>query len=393
MQQEVVLALLAKEPSHGYELRTRLRQALGPVGDAMNAGQIYVTLTRLEKAGLVTSEPSAGAADRPDRKVYALTPAGQQRVAGWLTEVSWPRPDLAEFHLKLVAAAAAGLADPIAIVDTQRRELLRRLRDAQRAVMSEPERVPRPGCCWRASSSGSRPTCAGWRRASGPGLPGGMIMSEAEGIAVVGARALRKEYGRDAGLVRAVNGVDLDVADGGDAGHHGPERMRQVHAAAPAGRPRPVHGRRTLAGWSPPGPAGGTGARRAQARRGRLRLPGLPPDGRADRRRERRTARAAGRRPAPPARRRATGLLEQVKMAERAGFLPSALSGGQRQRVAIARALANEPLACWPMSRPAGDSAATRKCRCSKSRPTPGNLPITAIVTHDWRIDRPPPTG
>lgn len=140
MQQEVVLALLAKEPSHGYELRTRLRQALGPVGDAMNAGQIYVTLTRLEKAGLVTSEPSAGAADRPDRKVHALTPAGQQRVADWLTEVSWPKPDLAEFHLKLVAAAAAGLADPITIVDTQRRELLRRLRDAQRAAMAEPER-------------------------------------------------------------------------------------------------------------------------------------------------------------------------------------------------------------------------------------------------------------
>ncbi|MGI8447208.1 MAG: PadR family transcriptional regulator [Streptosporangiaceae bacterium] len=140
MQQEVVLALLAKEPSHGYELRTRLRQALGPLGDAMNAGQIYVTLTRLEKAGLVTSEPAAGAADRPDRKVYALTPAGQQRVADWLTEVSWPKPDLAEFHLKLVAASAAGLADPIAIVDTQRRELLRRLRDAQRAAMAEPER-------------------------------------------------------------------------------------------------------------------------------------------------------------------------------------------------------------------------------------------------------------
>ena len=142
MQQEVVLALLAKEPSHGYQLRTRLRQALGPVGDAMNAGQIYVTLTRLEKAGLVTAEPSAGVADRPDRKVYALTPAGQQRVADWLTEVSWPKPDLAEFHLKLVAAAAAGLADPITIVDTQRRELLRRLRDAQRAAMAEPERTP-----------------------------------------------------------------------------------------------------------------------------------------------------------------------------------------------------------------------------------------------------------
>lgn len=140
MQQEVVLAMLAKEPSHGYELRARLQQALGRVGEAMNAGQIYVTLGRLEKAGLVSCVRSAGVADRPDRKVYELTAAGQQRVADWLGEVSWPRPDLAEFHLKLVAAAAARLADPLAIVDAQRRELLRRLRDAQRAAMTEPDR-------------------------------------------------------------------------------------------------------------------------------------------------------------------------------------------------------------------------------------------------------------
>ena len=139
MQQEVVLAMLAKEPSHGYQLRARLGEALGPLGDAMNAGQIYVTLGRLEKMGLVTCGRSPGTPDRPDRKVYELTPAGQQRVADWLTEVSWPRPDLAEFHLKLVAAAAARLADPIAIVDAQRRELLRRLRDAQRAALAEPE--------------------------------------------------------------------------------------------------------------------------------------------------------------------------------------------------------------------------------------------------------------
>ena len=82
MQQEVVLAMLAKEPSHGYELRARMRAALGPLGDAMNPGQVYVTLTRLERAGLVASERADGLEDRPDRKVYLLTPEGQQRVAG-----------------------------------------------------------------------------------------------------------------------------------------------------------------------------------------------------------------------------------------------------------------------------------------------------------------------
>lgn len=138
MQQEALLAMLAKEPSHGYELRARLRAALGPLGEAMNAGHIYVTLTRLEKAGLVASERSTGS-EASDRKRYELTARGQLRVSEWLTEVSWPKPDLAEFHLKLVAAASARLADPLTLVDAQRRELLRRLRDAQRAVMAEPD--------------------------------------------------------------------------------------------------------------------------------------------------------------------------------------------------------------------------------------------------------------
>lgn len=136
--QDVVLALLAKEPSHGYQLRTRLQEALGPVGESQNAGQIYVTLSRLEKAGLVSVE-RVGRRDRPDRKVYALTPDGQQRVAAWLSEVSWPKPAPAEFHLKLAAAAAGGLADPVGIVDGQRRELVRQLGQAQRAALAEPD--------------------------------------------------------------------------------------------------------------------------------------------------------------------------------------------------------------------------------------------------------------
>ena len=105
MQQEVVLAMLAKEPSHGYQLRARLREALGPLGEALNAGQIYVTLARLEKAGLVASERAPGWRPAGPQGVRA-DPAGQSGRQ-WLTEVSWPKPDLAEFHLKLIAAAAA----------------------------------------------------------------------------------------------------------------------------------------------------------------------------------------------------------------------------------------------------------------------------------------------
>ena len=135
---EVLLALLAEEPSHGYQLRARLQLTLGPLAEALNAGQVYVTLSRLEKAGLVSSE-LVGQADRPDRKVYELTAAGRARVTDWLEDTSWPKPAPAEFHVKLVAAAAAGLADPVRLVDAQRDALLEGLAAVQRAALAEPD--------------------------------------------------------------------------------------------------------------------------------------------------------------------------------------------------------------------------------------------------------------
>jgi DNA-binding PadR family transcriptional regulator len=136
--QEVLLALLSKEPSHGYQLRAQLQLALGPLAEALNAGQVYVTLSRLEKAGLVSSE-RVGQSDRQDRKVYELTAAGRARVEEWLVDTTWPKPAPAEFHLKLVAAGAAGLADPVRLVDAQRHALLAGLAAAQRAALAEPD--------------------------------------------------------------------------------------------------------------------------------------------------------------------------------------------------------------------------------------------------------------
>ena len=140
MQQEVVLAMLAKEPSHGYELRARLRHALGPLGDD---DEPRADLRHADPAGeggpRGVRAGDGGRPTGPTARSTRLTHDGQQRVAEWLAEVGWPKPDLAEFHLKLVAAAAAGLADPLTIVDAQRRELLRRLRDAQRAALAEPD--------------------------------------------------------------------------------------------------------------------------------------------------------------------------------------------------------------------------------------------------------------
>jgi DNA-binding PadR family transcriptional regulator len=134
---EAMLALLAKEPAHGYELRQRLTEALGPIGEVLNPGQVYVTLSRLERAGLVQGVQVEQKL-APDKKVYEVTPAGREQVTTWLLDSSWPRTAPVDFHLKLMAAAATRLADPVTMIDVQRRELLRRLREVQQLAQQEP---------------------------------------------------------------------------------------------------------------------------------------------------------------------------------------------------------------------------------------------------------------
>jgi putative ABC transport system ATP-binding protein len=91
-------------------------------------------------------------------------------------------------------------------------------------------------------------------------------------------------------------------------------------------------------------------------------------------------------RPPRAARRRAEELLERVGLADRARFLPSALSGGQRQRVAIARALSNEPLVVLA-DEPTGnlDSAATLDVLQLFERLHEAGQTLV-VVTHDARI-------
>ena len=89
--------------------------------------------------------------------------------------------------------------------------------------------------------------------------------------------------------------------------------------------------------------------------------------------------------PLREARRRASALLEQVGLADRARHLPGALSGGQKQRVAIARALVNRP-AVVLADEPTGnlDSAATTEVLRLFARLRAGGQTLV-VVTHDQR--------
>src|SRR5262245_56421369 len=124
---ELFLALLASELAYGYELRQALQQRFGELLPALNAGQIYATLARLERDGLVVGESVAG--DNRGKRVYELTEAGRAELARWI-ETPVPGTRLKdEFFMKLVIVASAGLADPKTVIEEQRREYLQSLRD------------------------------------------------------------------------------------------------------------------------------------------------------------------------------------------------------------------------------------------------------------------------
>jgi DNA-binding PadR family transcriptional regulator len=124
---EIFLALLAGDTLHGYELKQTLEQEFGQLLPALNAGQIYSTLARLERDGLIVGQSVAG--DSRRKRVYELTESGRAALAGWI-ETPVPGTRLKdEFFMKFVVVAAAGLAEPRTVIDEQRREYLQSLRD------------------------------------------------------------------------------------------------------------------------------------------------------------------------------------------------------------------------------------------------------------------------
>ncbi len=211
-------------------------------------------------------------------------------------------------------------------------------------------------------------------------------MSGTDNSAVLRACGLRKHYGHGDGLVRAVDGVDLDVTAGETVAVMGPSgcgKSTLLHLLG--GLDRPSGGEVWLAERRVDQLGEKSLARIRRTAVGfvfqafhlmdeltaveNVELPAL----------------LAGRTPRT-ARRRAAELLERVGLAERAGFLPAALSGGQRQRVAIARALSNEPLVVLA-DEPTGnlDSAATVDVlRLFESLHDLGQTLV--VVTHDERI-------
>ncbi|MFF8387176.1 PadR family transcriptional regulator [Streptomyces kanasensis] len=131
-----LLALLAGGPAHGYELKQDLEQLLGAAYPQPNVGQVYVTLGRLEKSGLIEGEEVAQSS-RPNKKIYRLTAAGREALHAWFEETADEPRVRDEFFMKLALAPRTGLADQITLINRQRREYLRTMRTLSKLAATE----------------------------------------------------------------------------------------------------------------------------------------------------------------------------------------------------------------------------------------------------------------
>jgi DNA-binding PadR family transcriptional regulator len=124
-----LLGLLESGPRHGYDLKRSYDERFGH-DRSLHYGQVYATLARLLKNGLVQVESEPG--EGPDRKRYAITTAGVTDVAAWLTRPEKPEPYLqSTLYTKVVLALLTG-RDAADLLDVQRVEHLRLMRELTR---------------------------------------------------------------------------------------------------------------------------------------------------------------------------------------------------------------------------------------------------------------------
>ena len=379
-----LLALLAKEPAHGYELKLALEQTFGAAYPSPNIGQIYVTLKRLEADGLVRSQ-DVEQTTRPNKRVYELTPAGRDAVAAWVEEPSDGPRIRDEFFAKLILAPRAGLADQMELINKQRHHyyrLMRGLNDLQ-------DTASRQDTAARLMVEGTRlhlQADLDWLERCQEELGDRVCAGPAPAPVMLRTRKLVKEYRADGLCVEALRGVDIELAFGEFVAVMGPSgsgKSTLLHvigglAAATSGEVW-LRGQRVDAlskrDWA------------IQRRRhigyvfqtanllstmtvaDNVELPAILSGVSARQARQRREE-----------------LLDDLGLTDKARVAPARLSGGEQQRVALARALAHHP-SLLLADEPTGnlDSGNTRDV-LRLLRRTHAEGQAILLVTHDARV-------
>jgi DNA-binding PadR family transcriptional regulator len=116
-----LLALLSEGPKYGLQLREEFEARTGEVWP-LNVGQVYTTLQRLERDGLVESD---GEPDEGPQKGFRITPAGGDELAGWLrTPPDLASPPRDELVMKVLVATTVPGVDVHEVIQAHRRYLV-----------------------------------------------------------------------------------------------------------------------------------------------------------------------------------------------------------------------------------------------------------------------------
>ncbi len=126
-----LLAFLDHEPTHGYQLHGLMEKALGDPW-LVNIGQVYSTLSRLERDGLVDRQ-SEVEGKTTDRTVYKITGLGRTELGRWFRDpLSRDRRLRDEVYAKLMLSRISGSATPEEVLQIQRRKILGEMHDLTR---------------------------------------------------------------------------------------------------------------------------------------------------------------------------------------------------------------------------------------------------------------------
>jgi DNA-binding PadR family transcriptional regulator len=153
---EGLLALLREQESYGYQLKTGFERATGGVWP-LNVGQVYKTLDRLERDGLVISS------ERDGQKSYTITATGIAELGAWWEAVPVDEPPPRdELMLKVLMAVNVSRAHALEVIADQREAVMaqlqlqqrsrRRLRPARDAERSLPDQLVHDALIVRAEA-------------------------------------------------------------------------------------------------------------------------------------------------------------------------------------------------------------------------------------------------
>jgi DNA-binding PadR family transcriptional regulator len=120
-----LLALVSEGPKYGLKLREEFEERTGEVWP-LNVGQVYTTLQRLERDGLLESE---GAGEGP-QKAYRITASGAAELAEWLrTPPDLSAPPRDELVMKVLVAIRLPGTDVQEVIQAHRRYLMQLMRE------------------------------------------------------------------------------------------------------------------------------------------------------------------------------------------------------------------------------------------------------------------------